>query len=496
MKISTQSVLSAAPRKPLAACVAALFALAAQDAFAGIVTSCADDGSPGTLRSVVTGAASGDTVDMSGLNACTITLNPGELAIPQASLILQGSTTKDIRIWGNIYHSGTGTLLVDYLTLAFGQGHHRPYNPTGGAYGGPVPGGVYGGCVYSKGNVVLSRTSVKYCQAFADTSKNYVGARGGGVFVGGNLTLLHSKISGNTVDASANATDLILGGGACVQGNLFATYSTIDGNSAGSTSGNHGNLVSGGGMEVVGNASIYQTTISRNTSAYNVGGIDILGLGTGGATATITNSTISGNDAPSGGGLYSEISTNINNSTIAFNTKHAASGHAAGATFTTFAANTVVNMHSTLIANNTCSGCTNANDDLGAVSTSANYKVTFSTDAQQGNFNLIRAPDPTVSASSLPPDTIIGKCPLLGPLKNNGGTTLTHALYSGSPAIDTGINGADLAYDQRGGPQPVVTPIPPPPQAYERFSGVRIDIGAYEFQYSDNIFSAGFEGCP
>src|SRR5690606_28720924 len=51
--------------------------------------------------------------------------------------------------------------------------------------------------------------------------------------------------------------------------------------------------------------------------------------------------------------------------------------------------------------------------------------------------------------------------PLLGPLANNGGPTLTHALLPGSLAIDSGenalaVNPADgdspLTSDQRGGP--------------------------------------------
>ncbi len=34
--------------------------------------------------------------------------------------------------------------------------------------------------------------------------------------------------------------------------------------------------------------------------------------------------------------------------------------------------------------------------------------------------------------------TIVGQDPLLGPLRNNGGPTLTHALLPGSPAINAG----------------------------------------------------------
>ena len=60
-----------------------------------------------------------------------------------------------------------------------------------------------------------------------------------------------------------------------------------------------------------------------------------------------------------------------------------------------------------------------------------------------------------------------GSDPLLGPLGDNGGPTPTHALLSGSPAID---NGYSLALtDQRGVPRP---------------QGIASDIGAFELQQS------------
>ena len=45
--------------------------------------------------------------------------------------------------------------------------------------------------------------------------------------------------------------------------------------------------------------------------------------------------------------------------------------------------------------------------------------------------------------------------PLLGPLRDNGGETRTHALLTGSPAIDAGAVGAPVTVDQRGAPRPV-----------------------------------------
>ena len=61
--------------------------------------------------------------------------------------------------------------------------------------------------------------------------------------------------------------------------------------------------------------------------------------------------------------------------------------------------------------------------------------------------------------------------PLLGPLLNNGGPTLTHALFRGSPAIDAGDPNfhPPPSYDQRG------------PNFVRVFNG-RIDIGSFEKQ--------------
>ena len=79
----------------------------------------------------------------------------------------------------------------------------------------------------------------------------------------------------------------------------------------------------------------------------------------------------------------------------------------------------------------------------------------------------------------VPPDTLDAD-PLLAPLADNGGPTLTHALLAGSPAIDTGDNFFGLPTDQRGSP---------------RVSGVATDIGAFELQQpqGDAIFTDGFD---
>ena len=60
---------------------------------------------------------------------------------------------------------------------------------------------------------------------------------------------------------------------------------------------------------------------------------------------------------------------------------------------------------------------------------------------------------------------LVNVAPLLGPLRDNGGPTFTHALLPGSPAVDAGDDNAAPATDQRG----VIRP-----------QGEAGDIGAYE----------------
>ncbi len=86
-------------------------------------------------------------------------------------------------------------------------------------------------------------------------------------------------------------------------------------------------------------------------------------------------------------------------------------------------------------------------------------------------FNIVSTPNCTITGPFSQVD------PLLGPLQNNGGPTLTHALLSGSPAIDAGETpnctdnlGAPIATDQRGLQRPANGGI-----------SLRCDIGAFEF---------------
>ena len=72
---------------------------------------------------------------------------------------------------------------------------------------------------------------------------------------------------------------------------------------------------------------------------------------------------------------------------------------------------------------------------------------------------------------------ILDQPALLGPLADNGGPTLTHALLAGSPAINTGSNalavdadGNALTTDQRG-------------IGFDRINFGQVDIGAFESDF-------------
>jgi hypothetical protein len=478
MSNASRHVLCALHRKPMAACVAAFFWLSAPWVHAAntwTVTSCSDSGS-GTLRDTIAAATtlSGDTVDLSQLpttyGCSTISLQTGAVAITQSGLNLQGPGTDSLKISGGngqqvLMHTGTGSVGIYDLSIIEGY----VYSANGAAKGG---------CIYSAGTMILKHVKVAYCTAYT----NQGSAQGGGIYTVGGLTLKYSTLESNVANGGYATS---VGGGAVANGPFLGKYSTVTGNFATSRG-------FGGGLYLHNNATIVSSTISANQSDNNIGGLALAASHPASLTATITNSTISGNFASSvTGGLYANFGTvKINNSTIAFNSArydnippyyysyYSAPGVALGARYGSI----VLNMQSTLISNNTVGS---VEDDLSIIGVSAQNTITF--DPASAN-NLIRVVD-NYSQSILPGGTIMASCPLLGPLRDNGGVTKTHALLSTSPAIDGGNNTTTLNEDQRG----VLNDTSPFP--YPRQSGSTPDIGAYEVQQDDIIFNSGWDGC-
>ena len=150
------------------------------------VSTCADSG-PGSLRDALASAVDGDTIDLTDLRNCTITLESGALTTSAAVTIL-GPGEADLIIDGagsdRVLYGLGANLAISGMTLTNG------YAPDSG------------GCLAASGNVTLEHTTVTHCRA---GSGNAQFAYGGGVAVTGDLTVQSSTITENTAEASDKA---------------------------------------------------------------------------------------------------------------------------------------------------------------------------------------------------------------------------------------------------------------------------------------------------
>jgi len=218
-------------------------------------------------------------------------------------------------------------------------------------------------------------------------------------------------------------------------GAVTIVNSTISGNSVGNTGDQSGGGVYTHGQKTPGNLTVINSTISGNF-AFSDGG----GISSGFSGLTIINSTISGNstgdpDDGYGGGVAAATVT-IANSTVSGNSAATCGGVCGGVEI----ANTILNA--------------NASGNIDGTVTSHGYNI--SSDDGGGHLNG--------------PGDQINTDPLLGPLRNHGGPTLTHVPLRGSPAIDAGDpNTPPPSHDQRGA-------------CFLRVFGGRIDVGSVETQ--------------
>ncbi|MFN3785738.1 MAG: choice-of-anchor Q domain-containing protein, partial [Thiothrix sp.] len=208
----------------------------------------------------------------------------------------------------------------------------------------------------------------------------------------------------------------------------------------------------GGGIHSVGSLSLNNSIISNNSSSRNGGGI-YRSTDSSGAIATIRNSTISGNSSTDrGGGIINyEGLLQLRNSTVTNNTAPTSQGSGVASFGDSEARTEVV---SSIIAGNT-----NTDVDI-VLGSGANSFVSLGTNLigdgnATGNFNQSG-------------DQVIGNASTgLAALANNGGSTQTHALLAGSPAINVGSNPDNLTTDQRD-------------TGFPRQFGGKADIGAFE----------------
>jgi hypothetical protein len=447
------------PRRllPLAAGIIAFFAIA--DAGANtFVYNCEDHGQ-GSLRYAVSVAPEGDVVDMRGLTCSKITLTTGAIQVAQQDLYFFGPGQDQLTITGKygietveqdriFNHTGSGTLDLQEMTISYGA----------------IDKQAKGGCIYSAGSVTLGGVTVTNC--FIGNSYG----KGGGVFANHSLELIFATLSFNDINAPSTVATAAAGGGAYANGDLLMTESTIDSNVIGGAGCIYRQCF-GGGLANLGNAKIYYSTISHNSASF-AGGMGVVNPYSG-SDVVLHQTTISGNTATAAvAGMYINAQTiDLQASTVAFNIAHdsfqGVAYYASGLSIGSSRAPAAVSMNDMLISNNAYNFAIES--DFGA--------LPLQTVTITGSNNFVRE-----SLSSVPSGTISNVCPWLGPLRDNGGPTKTHALLSHSPAIDAGKNESVLQYDQR-----VYT--------FSRVSGASEDIGAYEVQQGDIIFNDSFNPC-
>lgn len=378
-------------------------------------------------------------------------------------------------------------------------------------------------------------------------SNNTAGGNGGGLDLDGTISIRNVEIQNNSAGVD--------GGGIS---DSFATVSLDDSIIAGNTAGDAGGGMKGGsitrnttirdnvagglggGISTISPGVIVNSTISGNSSGSFGGGLSIAGGPAGFYTVTIANSTISGNAAKqSGGGIT------VGGSTILDTPDY--NNQIPGIDYTyevvTFAGNVVVT--NSTITNNTADsdgregggggGINNAKSLITGGPDPANNsrtrfgsgKIALQNTILAGNFDGTPAGEganePDISGAAkgnannlignldgLTLETVlvapaaeslgegsdaIATNPGIGPLRDNGGATQTHALMPDSPAIDAGDNSAilpesfpspngkegtiDFDFNEDGDSKDAL-PFDQRGSEFDRILNGTVDIGAFE----------------
>jgi hypothetical protein len=442
-------------RQQLAILSMLLFCVGVTQAHAATITvNNTNDNGPGSLRQTLTIANDGDTINFAVTG--TITLTSGGLPINK-NITISGPGADQLSIDGKqallvfgIFPGKTAT--ISGLTIRNAEAGAGVWNEQGtlAVSNCAITSNSYEGLLNDEGtlnvnNCVLSGNSYYGLYSYfgvTTVSKSVVSGNSSGGLVNdgphqhppndpiggpGSMTIADSIVSDNSGPGVSN-----------VAGFLTVLNSTLSGNSAGEAL-DGGGIMSGALFKTPADVTLVNCTISGN-SAPGFGG----GIAGGYWGVTIVNSTISGNSAGDSGGGISGAFVRIMNSTI--------SGNSAGLGGGIY--HYLFNLEiSNTILNASASGQNIFNND-GTV-TSHGYNI--SSDDGDG---VLTGPGDQINTD-----------PLLSPLQDNGGPTLTHLPLLGSPAIDAGDpNFAPPPFHDQRGP------------CFYRVFGRRIDVGSVETQ--------------
>jgi CSLREA domain-containing protein len=345
-----------------------------------------------------------------------------------------------------------------------------------------------GGGIANYGNLRLLNSVV---------AGNFATGTGGGIDNHGRLSLEESIIARDTANFGGSGIQncahcvLTITGGAVQDnvGNGIASASTSVSLSGTLMSGNSGRALalfqgtatlnrvrlarnSGGAI------SIFNGELSVTDCAFVGNGFDLVEGGgiraADGSRVTVTRSTFSGNSAGQGGAIYAQafgfgrLDTDVEviNSTISNNTASVAGGGVFSDNFEGEATARVFLVHTTVVRNRAPEGggldiqqgSIFPVNSIVALNQAASGPDVFTAvgDGSNGARSSLIG-DGTASDIVNGDGNIVGKVspfsaainPQIGPLTDNGGATLTHALLSGSPAIDAAAAADCRPVDQR-----------------------------------------------
>jgi hypothetical protein len=434
---------------------------------ATITVTNANDSGPNSLRQALANANEGDTINFAVTG--TIRLTSGELLVDK-SVTISGPGTAILTVDGNftsrVFHIGSGkTVSISGLTLTNGSAgfengggilnDHAILTMNSCAVQNNFALSSQGGGIYNDGSG--GSAALMILNSFV--SLNRAAYSGGGIHnEDGTVTIMNSTIDSNI----AAYNDFPVGGGQGggiynEDGTMVITNSVVSNNSAGEPE--EFPTGTGGGISNYGTMTITDSTIKSNNVFFGGGGIE------SGGTLTITGSTISGNIAsgehdgqPFGraGGISGTVT--LTNSTVSDNYAALFGGGLEGGgviknSTISGNGNGGISTDGMEIGNTILDGNSGANID--GTATSLGYNIS----SDDGGGNLTG------------PGDQINTDPMIGPLQDNGGPTLTHALLPGSPAINAGDPNFTPPpfYDQRG-------------PGFSRVFNGRIDMGAFEMQ--------------
>src|ERR1051326_2868935 len=271
-----------------------------------------------------------------------------------------------------------------------------------------------------------------------DKSVTINGAGADVLAVDGNMaSRVFQTPAGRTVTISGftirNAHAGTAGGG--VDNEDGATVTLMNCSISGNTAGLGAGIFNGGALTII-NSTLTGNMASEGAATYNSGSGNLM----------ISNSTLSGNVASStGGGCFNLAALQITNSTLSDNSAPSLGGG-------------ILNFGALVIGNSILkrggSGV-NIYTNGGGTVTSLGYNLSS---------------DDAGGPLAGPGDQVL-TAPMLAPLQDNGGPTLTHALLPGSPAMNFGDPSftPPPSFDQRG-------------SGFSRVVNGRIDKGSFEVQ--------------